>query len=105
MKGEIHRLPRAELDLQTAAEYIAQDNLDAAVRFINAAEDAFRKLAEMPGMGPTCEFDSPELSGLRSWPMGGSFRNYLVFYRQVPDGVEIVRVLHGARKIEEILEG
>jgi plasmid stabilization system protein ParE len=28
----------------------------------------------------------------------------LIFYRELPDGVEIVRVLHGARDIKHILE-
>jgi plasmid stabilization system protein ParE len=31
------------------------------------------------------------------------FRDYLIFYRELPDRVEIVRVLHGARDIERIL--
>jgi toxin ParE1/3/4 len=36
----------------------------------------------------------PELSaGLRSWPVG----RYLVFYEPREDGINDVRVLHGAR--------
>jgi toxin ParE1/3/4 len=31
-------------------------------------------------------------------------RDYLVFYRLVDDFVEVVRVLHGARDIEALLE-
>ena len=40
---------------------------------------------------------------LRTW-LSPAFRNYLIFYRELPDGVEIVRVLHGARDIQRILE-
>jgi len=39
--------------------------------------------------------------GLRAWPIDG-FRNHLVFYRPTDEGVDIVRVLHGARDIEAL---
>jgi toxin ParE1/3/4 len=32
---------------------------------------------------------------LRSFPIG----NYLAFYRDIAGGIELVRVLHGARKL------
>ena len=32
------------------------------------------------------------------------FEKYLVFYRQIFEGVEIVRVIHSARDIEAIFE-
>ena len=31
------------------------------------------------------------------------FRNHIVFYRPVADGIEILRVLHGARDLVSIL--
>jgi hypothetical protein len=31
------------------------------------------------------------------------FRRYLIFYRLIDSGVEILRVIHGARDIEDIL--
>jgi toxin ParE1/3/4 len=30
------------------------------------------------------------------------FPNYLIFYRSVPDGVEIIRVLHGSQDIDDL---
>jgi len=36
--------------------------------------------------------------GLRSFPVG----RYAIFYLPIPDGVEIVRVLHGARDLDAI---
>lgn len=39
------------------------------------------------------------MPALRSSPVG----NYLIFYRPLPDGIEILRVLHGARDIAAIL--
>jgi hypothetical protein len=41
----------AELDLNEIWEYIAQDNLDAADRWIKKLFDAFETLARAPGMG------------------------------------------------------
>jgi len=32
-----------------------------------------------------------------------SFGNYMIVYREVDIGVEIVRVLHGARRWEDLL--
>ena len=43
---------RAKDDLFGHASYIAIDNPDAAIRLLDAARDAFEKLAAMPGMGP-----------------------------------------------------
>jgi toxin ParE1/3/4 len=38
-------------------------------------------------------------SGLRSFPVG----RYVIFYMPTPKGVEIVRVLHGARDADSAL--
>ena len=70
--------------------YIAQDNPDAADRFIRALVSRFPLLASMPEIGRAREELSPHL---RSFPVG----NYVIFYRLVDSGIEIARVLHGAR--------
>ncbi len=38
--------------------------------------------------------------GLRSFSVG----RYVMFYRAIPEGVEIVRVLHGARDLGPIFQ-
>jgi len=55
----------------------------------------------MPGMGRTRSFKHKDLAGLRSWKVEG-FSNYLIFYFARPNGVEILRVIHGARNIYKI---
>src|SRR5947208_7397332 len=102
MMPSVRKSPKARRDLAEIAAYIAFDNPSAADRFLIAAEDAFDKLARIPGMGALREFSDPKLKDLRSWPIK-RFRNYLIFYRPVKDGIEIVRVLHGARDIERVL--
>jgi len=37
------------------------------------------------------------------WPIKG-FKNYLIFYRPIEQGVEIVRVLHGARDMPSVFK-
>jgi plasmid stabilization system protein ParE len=43
----------AELDLDEIWEYIAEDNIDAADRWIGRLFDTFESLARNPGMGHT----------------------------------------------------
>lgn len=38
--------------------------------------------------------------GLRSFPVG----NYLILYYPIPEGIAILRIIHGARDLERLLE-
>jgi toxin ParE1/3/4 len=100
---ELVKAEAAERDLEDHFVYIGMDSLDAAERFLLAAERAFESLAAMPGIGSSYRSLDPRLSGLRFFPIKG-FGKYLVFYRPLAQGIEIVRVLHGARDIAAILE-
>ncbi len=55
-------------------------------------------LARMPGLGTRDEPDEPLYAVLRSFPID-RFTRYVVFYRPILDGIEVFRVLHGARDI------
>ena len=90
-------------DLIEQATYIAEDNLDVAERFLVAAEETFQLLGKMTGIGKLSEFSNPRLSSIRQYPVKG-FKNYLIFYSATDSGVEILRVLHGARDLEAILD-
>ena len=46
------------------------------------------------GAGPRSDI----VPGVRSFPVG----NYLIFYRETGQGIEIIRVLHGARNLDFI---
>lgn len=86
-------------DLRNLAATIATNNVSAARRFLDAAEKAFHRLAEMPEIGSAWESDNPKLQDLRVWPIKG-FENYLIFYRPYIDRIVIVHVVHGARDVE-----
>jgi toxin ParE1/3/4 len=85
--------PRAKADLSDIWQFIAEDSDDQADAFIDLIDQKFELLAQQSGLGRRRE----ELAeGLRSFPVG----RYIIFYLAIPGGVQIVRVLHGARDIE-----
>ena len=103
MSKAIHRRQQARQDLVDIFRYHAREaGFRVAQRFFAQAEATFTRLAGMPGMGTLYEHEHPALAGLRFLPIS-RFRKYLVFYRPVADGIEIVRVLHGACDIQNIL--
>jgi toxin ParE1/3/4 len=97
MKNSFRVSARAGADLDEIWLYIAQNNPDAADKLIAELASRFPKLASMPLMGRLREELS---SGLRSFTVG----KYIVFYRRNKDGVDIVRVLHGARNFPPLFE-
>jgi toxin ParE1/3/4 len=91
----IRRSKLAEQDYRNIWHYIAADNSDAADRLLRRIDTKLELYAANPRMGTARDNLAP---GLRSFPVG----NYLAFYRPVTDGIELVRVLHGARNLEEL---
>jgi plasmid stabilization system protein ParE len=87
----------AEMDLEAIWDYIAQDSLDAADRWIEKLFEAFEVLERNPGLGHKRE-DLTSLPVL-FWPVGA----YLILYRTKNDRSEIVAVTQGARDIPRFL--
>ena len=79
-------------DLNDLHDYIARDGPSAARRFTEMIEDRCSTLSENPMAGRS---RAELLPKLRSFQAGG----YTIFYFPQEDGVEIVRVIHGARDI------
>lgn len=95
----VHELAR--LDVVDSAYHIAQDSLEASDRFAEAVDAAYERLADMPGIGVSREYQNPKLMGMRMWPVPG-FSRHLVFYRATATELHVLRVIHGARDIERI---
>ena len=102
--ARIVKRPAAESDLQEIFVYLGRSSTRTANRFLGAADQAMHQLAAMPALGGLCESDHPNLAGLRLWPIR-RFPKYLILYRPLDDGVEVLRVVHGARQIEELFRG
>ena len=96
--------PQVPDDVASIVAYLEQHSPAAADRFVTAAFAAFDDLASMPGKGSPKHFRSARLAGIRSWSVPG-FRNHLIFYRPIPDGIEVIAVTHGARRIRDLLRG
>ena len=90
--------PRASEDLLEIWSYIADDSEANADGFIDKIYETMELLARQPGLGHHRDELAP---GIQSFPLG----RYIIFYRVVNGAIEIVRVLHGARDIENIFEG
>jgi len=87
--------PRAREDLWEIHDYVAKDGLRIAARLIDRLEEACRFLARFPELGERRDDLAPSI---RCFSVG----NYALFYRQVDDGVEIVRMVSGARNFEAL---
>jgi len=88
---------QAGRDLEEIEAFIALDNPDAAARLLLSIHEKCALISRQPQMGGS-RFDlSPDLRG---FPVG----NYLIFYRPASDGIEVIRVLHGARDIPELFD-
>lgn len=89
--------PRAEQDVSDIWDYIAADNIEAADRVLDALEKALHNLAKNPGIGHMRE----ELADRRHrfFPV----YSYLIVYRLETKPLQVIRVLHGARDVENIL--
>jgi toxin ParE1/3/4 len=86
----------AKADLIEIWQYIAQDNPQAADRMLDRISDGFHLLAKFPHGGTA----RPELGqNLRCYSVG----SYVIYFRPAKEGVEIARVLHGARDVDTIL--
>jgi plasmid stabilization system protein ParE len=89
-------------DIAEILNLIAADNQTAANRVYKAIEKAFASLSKFPGMGALIDDSDAEFAGMRFWPLT-KWRHYLAIYKQLPDGVEVVRVLHSARDATRVL--
>lgn len=88
----IIRTNRADEDLIDIWTSVAMDNPVAADRLLDAIARRWRQLARHPYSGMVRDDIAP---GVRHLVAG----RYLTLYRVVDEGVEIIRVLHGRRKI------
>lgn len=85
-------LPSARQDLIEIGDFIALDNPQRALSFIAEIEARMIEAGQRPASFPSRD-DLHE--GLRAARHG----RYLIFFLALPDEVQIVRILHGARDL------
>lgn len=95
--------PKADADLDHQAFYLAEKAVpEVGHRFLIAAHETFLLLASQPEMGWHPRLKHADLSLLRTFRVSG-FERMIVLYRPVPDGVEILRVVHGSQDLIRLL--
>jgi toxin ParE1/3/4 len=87
--------PAAISDLNEIAEYIEDRRPGRGFSFVDEIRSACSVWAGNP-MAGRARIEIGD--DIRSFPHG----NYIVFYRPLPDGIAVLRVLHGARDIARL---
>ncbi len=88
---------RAKQDVNEIWDYIATDNIEAADRVLDALDRAIVKLAKTPGIGHWRE----ELTGKRHRFF--LVHSYLIVYRPETKPLQIIRILHASRDLQNTL--
>ena len=95
--SRVDRTRRGEVDLRQIWVHVAENNFSAADRLIDRLEKAIALLAENPRMG---EAIGSAVQGVRQFSVG----SYVVFFRPLPDGIRLIRVLHASRNIRPLID-
>jgi toxin ParE1/3/4 len=85
----------ARKELKVIKDYIAAQSLPAAFRFLDEVTQKCTILAQFPEMGRLWRDLVPPL---RSFPVD----RYLIFYRPVKGGIQVVRILSGYQDLTAI---
>lgn len=85
----------AREDFLNIGDYIAKDNPIAAFDFVHRLQERCISLAVHPGTGRKRGEIEPTM---RSATEG----EYVIFYRALPDGIEVIRVIHSKRDLGKI---
>jgi len=101
MIQSVTQRPRARIDLLEQFVYFGEEeSIELAERYFTAVDET---LIKQPRIGGPYDSSIPELAGMRRIPVKG-FGNYLIFYPPHSGGIDIVRVIHGARDIENLFK-
>src|SRR5512135_3178965 len=98
--GRVVVLPAADQDLdEQALYYLERAAPKTATRWYDQAAATFEFLAGHPEV--RLQTSRQAFWGIRSWLVSG-FDRHDVFYRLTEEGIAVVRILHGARDLENI---
>jgi toxin ParE1/3/4 len=92
---EIRLTNSAQLDLLDIWLCESVRSTEIADRRIDEITSTYEDFLDFPETGHSRDELS---SGYRSFPKG----QFVIFYRLISEGIEIIRVVHGARSLDEI---
>lgn len=102
MSVAVSQSPRARKDVVGYYAFIANRDMAAADRFLDAYSESLRTIGEHPGIGSARLQSHPALRNVRAWPVRGSDQ-FIIYYRQTDGRVRILRVLRGSVPPEAVL--
>ncbi len=88
-------------DIAEHSQQIAENNLDAALRFLDAVEMTVELLCQFPEAGGAVPTSRTDARGLRAKLVNG-FGNYVVLYFVTDDTVDIARIIRGGQELDQI---
>jgi len=84
--------------------YLVDQKLpEIALRFRDAVRHTVDSLRVHPLVGARYGSRRPEFRNLRSWPVAG-FEAVRIYYFAESDALHVIRILHGKRDVQRILE-
>ncbi|MBD2385416.1 type II toxin-antitoxin system RelE/ParE family toxin [Cylindrospermum sp. FACHB-282] len=87
----------ASRDLNEIAEYFSQSNLEAGERFFQEFNRKCQQLISFPSSGKS-------YAGIRADLRGLPLEGYVIFYRVLDDGIEVLRVVSGRRHLPSLFD-
>lgn len=94
--------PQARKDIKSFFHHISKDDLAVAYRLLDRIENTHDLIPSSPKLGQFFKATDPNLSGMRWFPIR-DFPKHLIFYIESATQITIVRVLHKAQDISNIL--
>lgn len=88
-------------DITELAHDIAENNLDAALRFLDSIEKTVELLCQFPEAGGMVPTTRPDTEGLRA-KLVNEFGNYVVLYFVTSETIDIARVVRGGQELDQI---
>lgn len=93
--AQVQRTKPADADLLEIWAYIAESSIESADKVLHGIAQKCWNCAEMPGMGRRRDELAPGLQSV-------VYERYVIFYLAIEDGIQLVRVLHGARDLPTV---
>ena len=103
MKRTIRRARQVKDDIVKLYGYIHARSPQAAERVLNGIEQSIRSLLDAPGVGRYWNSPDSRLQGMKMTPVT-RYRNYLIFFRDTGEHIEVFRVVHGARELNRVVD-
>jgi toxin ParE1/3/4 len=82
--------------------YAENAGVETADRFLQAVDKTLGLLSTQPQSGARFFTHQPALQEMRRFPVSDGFGKILLFYIPLPDGVDLVRVIHLSRDLERL---